>query len=238
MQPIPESLEAIKQLDAYEDDQHLLEDILAIAGKVGGVVPDCLGLTLALVHEGISLTLVASDAQFAVLDAIQYLGGELGGGPCLDAVASEQVLDCTASDLDENGWQLFSQATAAAGVKSTLTLPIITEGRVTGSVNLYAGSDRAFAGHHEMLADILGAWAAAAVTNADLGFTTRAHSQQAPRVLREAAVIDNAVGLLMAADGLEPEAARLRLQGAALRAGVTVLHVAETMLDDNNDFRD
>jgi GAF domain-containing protein len=104
--------------------------------------------------------------------------------------------------LDEPAWRLFSEATAAVGIRSTLTLPILVRDRVTGSVNLYASSARAFTGHHQQLADALGAWAPGAVTNSDLSFNTREAAQRTPLVLRERVVVDTAVGHLMATQGL------------------------------------
>jgi GAF domain-containing protein len=82
--------------------------------------------------------------------------------------------------LDEEQWRLFSQATAAAGVATALSLPIVREGRVLAGINLYAGSEDAFDGHHEELAGLAGGWAAGAVANADLSFSTRLQAAEAP----------------------------------------------------------
>jgi GAF domain-containing protein len=184
-------------------------------------------MSLAYLGEGFTLTLVATSTEIAILDAMQYLDG----GPCVDAVAGEQVIEVADVDaMDESAWRLFSRATAATGIKSTLTLPIVAEGTVTGSVNLYAASGRAFTGHHQQIAEIFGAWAPGAVTNNDLSFTTRTTAQQAPQILRERMTLDTALGYLMASQGLSPDEARRQLEEAAARAGVTVSDLAKAIV--------
>ena len=51
---------------------------------------------------------------------------------------------------------------------STLSIPLMSDGRVYGGLNLYGGTPRAFDGHHDELAELYGGWAGGAVTNADL----------------------------------------------------------------------
>jgi hypothetical protein len=128
-------------------------------------------------------TLVTTAKEIALLDAIQYLAE----GPCVEAVTGDQVLAYEQADLlGEQQWQLFAQATAAASVASTRSLPTLNEtGRVVGSVNLYASMSPAFDGQHEAIAHIVDAWAPGAVTNADLSFATRSVAERAPDLLRE-----------------------------------------------------
>ena len=87
--------------------------------------------------------------------------------------------------LDEDTWHLLAMASAARCIVSTLTLPIVKDGRIAGAVNLYGASRQAFTGHHEALAEIFGAWAPGAVTNADLSFSTRRDAEEAPRTPAE-----------------------------------------------------
>ena len=113
---------------------------------------------------------------------------------------------------------------------STLTLPILTQGRVVGSVNLYAGSGHAFTGVHEPLADLLSAWAPGAVENADLSFSTRRLAEESPARLRELARFDTAVGLHAAEEALSVEEARERLVMAAERGGVSLSRIAQAVI--------
>lgn len=181
------------------------------------MVPECFGLSIAWFDQGLAFTLVASDREIAVLDAVQYLAN----GPCAEAVERGTGQQWSGDEpLDERGWQLFAQATAARAVKSTLTLPLVHGGRIVGTANLYAASDNAFEGHHEQLAAIVGGSAGDVVRNADLTFATQRVAEQSLEDLRASGVEETAVGLLIETLKLDTEGARRRLADAATRAGI------------------
>jgi GAF domain-containing protein len=208
-------------------DPDLSDTLAAMSSSATRIVPDCVGLSLCLYAEDLTFTLVASNLVLAELDAMQYLEG----GPCVDAVEENRSRAESVRDmLDEDRWQLFAQASAAAGVASTLSLPVLAEGRVMGGINLYAWSAAAFVGHHQELADALGASAVGAVTNADLGFHSRERAALAPGQLRDQQLIEVAVGILAAREHLEIEAARSHLSDAAARAGITVPQAARVVV--------
>jgi hypothetical protein len=233
MEPIPETEAVVEDYGPFTTgERDMVEELRGSSERVRDIVPECIGITMTSAVDGVSFTLVSSDAQVAVLDAIQYAVG----GPCVESVKAEQVLAYTNDDfLGEAGWQLFAQATAAASIASTVTLPIVVNGVVAGSINLYATTHDAFDGHHEQIAHVFGAWAPGAVTNADLAFSTRTVAEQAPLVLREQVQIQVALGILMKDQGLDVEAARARLYDAAHRAGVTVAMVAERLVSHATD---
>lgn len=227
MEPTPETSDALEQLGRYGDTA--VEDSLYdMADNVQAVVPDLVGLSLGMVRDGLTFTLVSSNETAARLDAVQYLDG----GPCVAAGHSGDVVTFHDGDLlDEEQWRLFSQATAAAGVAATLSMPILRHGRVYAGVNLYAGSEGAFDGHHREIADLTGAWAPGAVANADLTFSTRLEAAAAPERLRERSTVDRAVGVLVGAQGVDGAAARERLRQAAARAGITEVQAAEAVIE-------
>ena len=233
MEPIPESLTAIGELGPGQEGR-LLEQLQTLADRAREVVPDLVGLSVARLAEDLTFTLVASAAEIALLDAIQYAAG----GPCVDSAHAQATREFHEDDiLDEKRWQLFAEATAARTVRSTLTLPILDEGQSVGTVNLYAASRRAFEGHHEQLADIFEAFAAGAIVNADLAFTTRTRAESAPARVRDLAAVDIASGILAAQMGLGIDEARTTLQDAAERAGVSVAELAHEVVRarDNRD---
>ena len=112
-----------------------------------------------------------------------------------------------------------SQGSAAVGILSTLTLPVVDGDDVVGTVNFYGRDTDTFVDRHEALADIFGAWAPGAVADADLWFTTRAIAEQAPEQLRQAGLVDTATRILAAERGTTVADARQRLDSAARRAG-------------------
>jgi GAF domain-containing protein len=227
MEPIPETAEALDELDPSVD-LDLLEHLTDLADRAQDIVPDLLGVSIARRDGGLTFTLVATAIEIAVLDAVQYLAG----GPCVDAAHSVEVREFNHDDvLDEERWRLFAETTAARAVHSTLTLPVVTDDQVVGTINLYAASRRAFVGHHDALAEVFGAWAAGAIANADLSFTTRKAAEAAPQQLQDQHLIDVATGIVAAQLGVDVEIASARLHDAAVRAGATLVELARTIVD-------
>jgi GAF domain-containing protein len=225
--PIPETLEAFDELDPYIDDGSLQEQLTRQAALARTIAPDLVGVSLASrVHE-VTFTLVATDDAAATLDAVQYLTS----GPCVEALDDAQGVMTDSDDLfAEDRWHALGKASAAAGVCSTLTFPILQGGRVVGTVNLYGRTNDAFSDKHEPLAAVFDAWAPAAVTNADLSFSTRKLAQDAPNRLRDEAVIDTATGIIAALREIDVDSARTRLEDAARRAGVHVSRLARAIV--------
>lgn len=217
MEPIPATRDALAEL-RRQGDPEVGVQLLAMSVQVRRIVPECVGLSLAMLAEDLTLTLVASDTEVAALDAVQYFDG----GPCVDAARQGQSVQFQQDDiLGEERWRMYARASAAAGVASSLTLPIEEAGRVVGTVNLYARTAEAFAGHQHELASVLHASAEHAVTNADLSFTTRIEAAKGPTVLADQDDVDIALGMIAASQGVDIDTARELLRASAARAGIT-----------------
>jgi GAF domain-containing protein len=228
MEPIPETLQAFDELDSVLDEATLLDQIRATADRAREVAPGIVGVSVASREEGITFTLVATDDEIAVLDAVQYVAS----GPCVDAMdLGHGIATSPGGLLDESRWQDFARASAAHGVRSTLTLPVVRDDRVVATVNLYGHDEDTFVGRHEDLAKVFGAWAPGAVANADLSFQTRVAAEQAPTQLTQYARIDAASGILAARNQVPVAEARQQLDDAARRAGVPVATLAAVVLE-------
>jgi len=226
VEPIPETVEAIQELSKYGDTE-VAGQLLEMGRQVRGVVPHTVGLSLGLIEDGLTFTLVSSDETIAGLDAAQYLDG----GPCVAAAHEYEPVAWSKDDpLDESRWQLFAGASAAAGIASTLSLPIMRNDRVVGGVNIYASTPDAFAGRLEDVAEVCGAWAPGAVSNADLSFSTRLAATQAPERLRGQDSVDQALGIISTAQSIDIPAATERLREAAARAGISETQAARTII--------
>jgi GAF domain-containing protein len=228
MEPIPETLDAIAELDAYLDDGTLFEKLKRVAALAQRIAPDLAGVSVASLEHGVTFTMVATDDEIAALDGVQYATS----GPCVEVVDEGQGMVTTSEDLfSEPRWRALGQASAAAGVCSTLTFPIMDSGEVIGTVNLYGRSDHTFDGKRAALAVIFGAWAPGAVMNADLSFSTRLLAQQAPAKLRDDAVVDRATGILAAHHQIPVEQARERLEHSAAQANLPLGRLARTIVE-------
>lgn len=226
MEPIPETVEALREL-TRQGDEAVAGTLLRISRSVTEIVPEVVGISLSLISENLTFTMTATTGPVAELDAMQYLGG----GPCDEALRSGEPHTFRAGDVaDEERWELFARATAAEGVASTLSLPVLRAGVVVASVNLYGSTAGAFDGHAVALAEACGAWVGGAVTNADLDFTTRFEAVETPDRLRARELVDRALGTLMSRWRLDLDEAEDRLTGAARRAGISDAQMARAVL--------
>lgn len=227
LEPIPETRAAMAEFMTHDGPE--IDEVLADLGRrARHVVPEVVGLSLGLVRQGVTFTLIASNSGLGALDAMQYLDG----GPCVEVTeARRDIVEFATNDpLDEGRWLLFAQSSAAVGVASSLSLPIFGDGRVIGGINLYGSTADAFTDHHDELAGALGSSASETVMNADLSFATRLQAARAPADLRATQQIETATGLLAARYDQDVDLALARLRDAAARAGVDAALVARLMV--------
>jgi GAF domain-containing protein len=226
VEPIPQTREALAEL-TNQGDPEVGVALLRMGRKAREVAPACVGLSLSMLDEDLTFTLVASSQEVAGLDAVQYLDG----GPCVRGSHTGETVDVRNDDMiTEQEWLMYAQACAAAGVRSSLTLPIVRSERVIGTVNLYGATPDAFDGLHEQLASALGVTAENAVVNADLSFRTRLEAEQAPRRLADQDDVDIALGTIARHQGVDIATAQIRLRSAAARAGITEGQAARAVL--------
>jgi GAF domain-containing protein len=228
LQPLPETHEVL-QMIGQGSARDLSAELVRQGQLVQDVVPNLVGMSLALERVDLTFTIAATQEDLALLDAIQYAFG----GPCVDAALQGSTVLGGDSDqglLDEKRWVRFARAGAAHGVLSSLSLPVHARGVVVGGVNLYAATPNAFAGKEQRIADVLGAWAPGAVHNADLSFSTPAAARQAPRVLEELTLLAQATGVVAAAHGVDQACARQYIGEAARAAGLAEAVVARELM--------
>jgi hypothetical protein len=222
MELLPESREA---LDEYVTPS--LDDVEALLRVIEGwavrAVPECVALSVTLLDEDLTFTLVddatASGARRTA---------EAASTPTGTAEAAED-----AYALDERGWAEMARERAFSGIESTVCLPVVEHGRAVLNIDLYASTAHAFRDRIDGLVEALGAWQAGAVTNADLGFDTLRRAEAAPEQLREQRIVDVAVGLVAARAGITTDDALALLRQGATAAGVSesqAATVARTLL--------
>jgi GAF domain-containing protein len=225
VEPIPETRHALEHYRQAGEDE-IEAELTRMGRRALEIVPECVGLSLGLLRDGLTFTLAATDDEVAGLDAVQYIDG----GPCVGAAQDGREVEVDEL-LGEENWHMFAQASAAAGVRSSLTLPILdNRGSVIGTINLYASTPNAFEAQTEQLADALGSSAAKAMRNADLSFTTRLAAAQAPRQLVEADEVNTALWIIAASQEVDLATARERLRAAASRAGISDAKAAQAVI--------
>lgn len=210
MELLPQSREALDEYvtPSVDDVEALLR---VIEGWAVRAVPECVALSVTILDEDLTFTLVDEAAT-----------RRAAGGEGADATEEPEG----AHALDEQEWAAMARERAFAGIASTVSLPVVEHGRAVLNIDLYASTAYAFHDRIDDLVEALGAWQAGAVTNADLGFETLRRAEAAPERLREQRLVDVAVGLVAARMAVTTEAAAALLREAAERAGVAETQAA------------
>lgn len=214
MEPVPATRDALGSLVAAGDER-AVADLEDVVERAEAIVPGLVGLSLSISHRDITLTYVADTTEPAL--------------PHESAGAADGLSE---DPLDEDAWQRSAEAQAAPGVLSSLCLPIVDDDRVIGDLSLYGSRRDTFDACRAALADTVGAWAPAAVANADLTFRSRDAAADAPRVLADERTVATAVAVLAEAHGVSRRTTRRRLEEAAARAGIPVVALALLVLEE------
>jgi GAF domain-containing protein len=171
---------------------------------------------------------VASTAQFAVaVDECQY---EVGYGPCLDALRFG-VTTVVDDQVNEPRWPQYSPKAAAAGVRSSVAVPLMIEDRHLAALNVYGTVPRAFDREAISAAERLAEYAGVVVRNAEMYFSAQSRAQQMSEAMASRAVIEQAKGILIGGRGCNADEAFAILVGLSQQTG-RKLHVIATALVD------
>ena len=190
------------------------------------------GITL-LAREGPE-TAVATSEEARRVDELQYESG--CGGPCLEAYRRQQNfrIDSTA---DDPRWPDFCQAAAAAGIGSTLSVPLIVNGDGLGAINLYCRHERGFSAADETAVVAFAAHAVVALANARIYWRAQRLASQLEEALATRGVIEQAKGILIAQYGCTADEAFGTLVSASQRGHQKLHDVARQLVEDTRQRR-
>ena len=187
---VPELVSLLLGTPTVED---FLDDLSAVAaGALTGVPLSC-GITLR--RDGQPVTVASSDALALAVDEVQY---GTGIGPCLESLETGTVVSVPDLAVDPR-WDGYTAHALAHGVASSLSLPLSAEDRTVGAVNLYARTPRAFEGTSALARlTALVAQGSAVLTVVLRQARQTQLTEQLRETLASRAVIDQAIGIIMA----------------------------------------
>jgi GAF domain-containing protein len=185
--------------DAYGELQRLLletanltdflQQVTQIAAAAVGT--DACGITLD--HDGEPVTVASSDHLANHVDEIQYSRGE---GPCLFSMSTGSTV--LIRDLaEEERWPDYAPRAIAAGIRSSLSLPLTMGEETVGALNLYASKPDSFGDDQQNLAETFARQAVTAMTIARRQADRISLEDQLRQALESRAVIDQACGIIM-----------------------------------------
>ena len=209
-----------------------LEGLLGqVADFATGAIPGAQGVGVTLLQAdraGRPNTVVASAEFVRAADEIQY---SLMEGPCVTA-ASERRTVMSGSLESDRLWPRFGPRVAHLGVHSALSIPLIVGGDVIGAMNVYARDRDVFGAHAARVGELFAGPAAVAVRNAQVLEHARVLTGQLQTALNSRAVIDQAMGILMARTGGTAEQAFASLRRMSQADNVKINALARNIVDE------
>lgn len=211
------------------DEHELLEFLQRTVNLATTVIGAADGAGVTANVGGAPFTAVSTHSRVQVVDQAQYAAGD---GPCLHAMRTGTVVH---ADLDtvRRRWPQFAPAAEDGGVQEFLAAPLGDDDGYLGALNLYNTHGAGFTPDDGVLLRLLVSNAARSVQ--DYARLRSAHDLAAQ--LREAmasrAPIEQVKGILMAAHGLDADAAFNLLRTQSQNTNTKLHDLARTFLADH-----
>lgn len=216
--------EALRRFLVGEHD--LNEMLTRVALIATEVVPGCDLASITMVRQGEPTTPVFTDKAALGLDETQYA---IGDGPCLAAIRHRgvEIFDATS----DSKWPGFNAAAASHGVISCLSVPLAGDQAVLGALNLYSRTATTYDERAREIACLFGDQLGVAAANATTYVESYELAQQLQQAMESRAVIEQAKGILMAAEGCDPDAAFQMLVRASQNQNRKLRAIAQEIVE-------
>ncbi|HEX2273498.1 MAG TPA: GAF and ANTAR domain-containing protein [Acidimicrobiales bacterium] len=174
-------------------DATLQETLERVAELSLEAVPsaDLAGITMLL--EGRPRTAVFTDEAAHEIDSAQY---ETGTGPCLDAFRHKQVFRIDDVSQDHH-WPSFSEAAAAYGVGSVMSIPLLARHEGVGALNFYSRTVEAFSDDDVQVGIAFATQAALLLASSQAYWDAEQLQSDMATAMESWATIERAKGILM-----------------------------------------
>ncbi|HEX3948102.1 MAG TPA: GAF and ANTAR domain-containing protein [Acidimicrobiales bacterium] len=221
--PLVAGLDVLSEF--FVDEGTVGDTLLRVAEIARQMVSaDMAGITMMV--EGRPRTGVYTDPLVREIDRAQY---DTGDGPCIHAFHHQRVYRIDSTGEDDR-WPAFSKDALARGVRSTLSVPLAVRGESMGAFNLYAKSFSAFDDANTRRVELFGRHAAIVLANSRVYWDARELNENLQQAMQSRAMIDQAVGILMASGRHGPDEAFQVLVRASQRENRKLRDIAEEIV--------
>ncbi len=214
---------ALLRTDSVEQFLHELA-VLAARTAAHGEGMSC-GMALRQRGRPVSAT-ACSDPLASELDSVQH---QYGDGPALHALRHARPVNIH-DTATENGWPRFCGQAAALGIRSCYATPLVHDHEVVGAVVLYARWPGAFGPEEIGRAEKFARHAAGALTLSLRMAACADQNDQLRSSIMSRAVIDQALGVIMATERCPQDKAFALLRSASQNTNVKVRDLAATIV--------
>jgi GAF domain-containing protein len=223
--PLAKSLAALSRF--FVGDGTLRDTLDRVTKHAEEAVPAAAMTGITMLVDGRAATAVFTDETATEIDTAQY---ETGIGPCLDSFRHQRIFRIDDTTKDDR-WAAFSEAAAAHGVRSTMSIPLVANHEGVGAMNFYALSPNAFSDEDEDVANQFGIQAAVVLANAQAYWDAHQLSQNLATAMQSRAVIEQAKGILMGAQLCTADEAFQILVRASQRENRKLREIAEELVN-------
>lgn len=201
----------------------LLERVAELAVEVMDFVDAC-GITL---QRGREVSTIAGDGTVAMrADELQYGAGQ---GPCLQAMREGKLVHVP-NLLEETRWPVYRDHALQEGIRSSLSVPLMVQGASTGAINMYGLQPHRFSPAQVNQARLFAGQVAITLTVVLTQASKTEISEQMQRALLSRAVIDQAMGVVMATRRCSAAEAFAALRELSQRSNRRMADVAATLI--------
>ena len=214
---------ALLETDTVEQ---FLHELAVIAARTVGD-GDAMSCGIALRRRGSAeSTTACSDPLASQADRVQYQSGD---GPALDAM--RRVRPVSVRDTaTAAGWPRFCREAASLGIRSAYAVPLVNDGEPVGALMLYARRPDAFGQDQTRQAERFAGHAAGALTLSLRMASCADQNDQLRSSIMSRAVIDQALGVIMATERCPQDRAFAMLRTVSQNSNVKVRDLAATIV--------
>lgn len=225
----PEILAALQQLSSILESDDAFDRTLATVVDLSvSTLPGCDSAGITVRINGRDQTAASSDHYALEIDKIQY---ETREGPCLTALESGELQHI--EDVSEEArWPRFRELAAGQGFRSGASFPLPLNG-ISGALNLYSRSERAFDGHAVEVGEVFARQARIALHNAQIYSAARRLGDQLNEAVRTRDLIGRAKGILMERERVSDEEAFEMLRRTSQNTNVKLRDLAQRLVTDS-----
>ncbi|GAA3730796.1 GAF and ANTAR domain-containing protein [Salinactinospora qingdaonensis] len=220
------ALSELTQVLAIEESmEESLQRILVLAMRL---IPGCHAASITVLDDsGMPKTIVATDDDTFRLDQGQY---QLDDGPCLDAARRHTINRCDV-EAAEQVWPRFTEIAKSMGLRSYLSAGLVVEGHPLGALNLSSREPAGFDALDEAFISMFSTPVASAIAGRDRYQRTSELAVNLERAMDSRAVIDRAIGIVMAQARCDADVAFERLRTASNNQNIKLREIAARVVE-------
>jgi GAF domain-containing protein len=213
--------EALLNTDSVEQ---FLHELAVLAART---VSDGMSCGMALRQRGASRTATAcSDPLASEADRVQYQAGEGPAAHVLRHGRRVRIHDTATHDR----WPRFCRQAASLGIRSCYALPLVTDGEPAGALMLYSRKPGAFGPEEAKRAEEFAGYASGALTLSLRMASCQDQNEQLRSSIVSRAVIDQALGVIMATERCPQDKAFALLRSVSQNTNVRLRDLAATIV--------